>query len=103
MRPGGGVHHHVDGAGPRDRHRDPRPEEGEPGPWCLYSTAAELRLQSVMGLQTWNSIRALEFLASLPDVDPDRLAVTGGSGGGTQTILPGAIDERPRVAFPNGT
>ena len=84
------------------RHRDPRPEEAEPGPWCLYSTPAELRLQSVMGLQTWNSIRALDFLASLPDVDPDRLAVTGGSGGGTQTILLGAIDDRPRAAFPNG-
>ena len=84
------------------RHRDPRPEEREPGPWCLFSPEADLRLQSVMGLQTWNAIRALDFLASLPDVNPDRLAVTGGSGGGTQTILLGAIDPRPRVAFPNG-
>ncbi len=84
------------------RHRDPRPEEREPGPWCLFSPQADLRLQSVMGLQTWNAVRALDFLASLPDVDPDRLAVTGGSGGGTQTILLGAIDPRPRAAFPNG-
>ena len=84
------------------RIREVAPEFSGKEDWGFYSAQAELRLQSIFGIQTWNSIRAIDFLQGLPDVDPKRIAVTGGSGGGTQTIMVCAIDDRPIVAFPNG-
>ncbi len=49
-------------------------------------------------LQTWDAVRGLDVLAAHPLVDPKRLASTGQSGGGTNTMLLAAVEHRLAVA-----
>jgi hypothetical protein len=57
-------------------------------------------VRNVLQLQLWDSIRAVDFLESLPEVDSGRIGITGASGGATQAILLAAVDSRIRASMP---
>jgi dienelactone hydrolase len=52
------------------------------------------------GLMVWESMRAIDYLTSRPDVDPGRIGMTGASGGGLNTLYTSAVDERIRASVP---
>lgn len=52
------------------------------------------------GVECWNGVRGIDYLIGRPDVDADRIAVTGISGGGATTYWVAAADDRVKVAVP---
>ena len=58
------------------------------------------RRSLAMTIQVLGSIRILDYLLSMKDADPNRVAITGGSGGGSHTVLMTAIDNRIKVSAP---
>lgn len=70
------------------------------GESLLQFQAADHRKSLAMTMQALNSIRILDYLSSLKEADPDRVAISGASGGGSQTMLITAIDDRIKVSVP---
>jgi dienelactone hydrolase len=63
--------------------------------WWWYSAG-----YTPAGVECWNAVRALDYLESRPEVDPDRIVATGISGGGVVTFWVAAADDRVKAAAP---
>ncbi len=73
---------------------------GWDGESLLQVTAADHRRSLVQSIQALNATRILDYLLSLKEADPNRVAITGASGGGSQTMLMAAIDDRIKLSVP---
>jgi dienelactone hydrolase len=71
------------------------------GEHAVLGNLACLAGSSLVRYMVWDGIRAVDYLLTRPEVDPARLAVTGTSGGGFQSLYLGALDERIGVVAPS--
>lgn len=79
------------------------------GPTDLWGVRAHITLgmgsillgRNTARFEIWDGIRAIDYLQSRPEVDPQRIGITGNSGGGTQTSYLMALDERIHAAAPS--
>ncbi len=71
------------------------------GEHAVLGNLAYLAGANLARWEIWDGIRALDYLLTRPEVDQDRIAITGTSGGGTQTALIGALDTRIRAVMPS--
>jgi dienelactone hydrolase len=87
------------------RRRDPAARKrGASSSSCQPAAGSALMLgETMVGWRTWDAMRALDVLASLPEVNPYRMAMMGISGGGTVTIYTAALDSRVKVAVLSGS
>lgn len=60
----------------------------------------ELFLSNGLGVQLWNNLRAVDLVCSMPEVDANRIGVTGSSGGASQSLFASLLDERIRAIAP---
>jgi cephalosporin-C deacetylase-like acetyl esterase len=67
---------------------------------ALYGSTLWPAGQTLLGMQVYDNRRAVDYLCGRPEVDGDRLGITGASGGGNQTMYAGAIDERLKAVVP---
>ncbi len=87
----------VDAFGAGERH--PHPKRGTYHGALMGSTLWPAG-QSLLGMQVYDNRRAVDYLQSRPEVDGERLGITGASGGGNQTMYAGALDERFGAVVP---
>ncbi len=71
---------------------------------CQPASGSALMLGETMpGWRTWDAMRALDLMTERPEIDPNRLAVMGISGGGTVSLYTAALDDRVKAAVLSGS
>jgi dienelactone hydrolase len=80
--------------------RDPAARRAGPAEnSCRPAACAALLFgQSMVGWRVWDAMRAIDYLATRPEVDARRVVTLGASGGGTTALFTAALDERVRAA-----
>jgi hypothetical protein len=71
------------------------------GEHAVMGNLAYLAGANLARWEIWDGMRAVDYLLTRPDVDGERISITGTSGGGFQTALLGALDERIKVIIPS--
>lgn len=71
------------------------------GEHAVLGNLAYLAGTNLARWEIWDGIRALDYLLTRPDVDPERINITGTSGGGFQAAHLAALDPRIKVAAPS--
>ena len=70
---------------------------------CQPAAGAALLLgQTMIGWRVWDAMRSIDYLATRPEVEADRLAVMGISGGGATSFFTAALDHRVKAAVVSG-
>lgn len=67
----------------------------------LPAMAAQLLGRTLIGERVWDISRAIDTMAEFPEIDTDRVACMGNSGGGTATYYAACLDERIKIAMPS--
>ena len=93
------------GQGERSQFWDPKAKKSRYNLICaehsVLGNMAYLAGTNLARWEVWDGIRAVDYLLTRPDVDRERISITGTSGGGFQTTLLGALDDRIKVVIPS--
>ncbi|HEX4810403.1 MAG TPA: alpha/beta hydrolase family protein [Bryobacteraceae bacterium] len=94
------------GQGERRQYWNPQTGQTEVADGSVYEHSMPGHLLLLMGedlthYRVWDGMRAIDYLQTRPEVDPQRIACAGHSGGGTLTLFISALDERVKCAVVN--